>query len=304
VLFLLLSLPRSLLIFLALLYGCPGVTAMSDGQPFPQITFKAFNNFVVENFSSQISLTTVLLVLFSLTENSDLLNLHACQKNPYLPGEKAQTASGWMKSLARALNEHLGDNAKALFKTRELPQSFEHDELTIPVCIKLDKMADALKLKPTFSNSGKMKHKLSSVSHQEIAAVHVICPTSVECEDTKCSPHALHQDTRLRDIPHVTLIKGTNIYKNVSVLSGMCVGCNTRYYADHESIIQESNQKTRVYLNSAKYMKIGQHIWVDRSFSNAVVNGMYSFHGSAAAYTEYWNNTFGLVNLDHSAKLK
>jgi len=30
---------------------------------------------------------------------------------------------------------------------------------------------------------------------------------------------------------------------------------------------------------------------------------MYSFHASAAAYTDYWNNTFGHVNLEYSAKL-
>ncbi len=30
---------------------------------------------------------------------------------------------------------------------------------------------------------------------------------------------------------------------------------------------------------------------------------MYSFHASAAAYTEYWNNTFGQIDLEHSAKL-
>ena len=33
------------------------------------------------------------------------------------------------------------------------------------------------------------------------------------------------------------------------------------------------------------------------------MNGMYSFHASAAAYTDYWNNTFGQVNLEYSAKL-
>jgi len=31
---------------------------------------------------------------------------------------------------------------------------------------------------------------------------------------------------------------------------------------------------------------------VDRSFSRAVQNGMYSFHASAAAYNDFWNNTF------------
>ena len=30
---------------------------------------------------------------------------------------------------------------------------------------------------------------------------------------------------------------------------------------------------------------------------------MYSFHASAAAYTDYWNNAFGEVNLNHMAPL-
>ena len=74
---------------------------------------------------------------------------------------------------------------------------------------------------------------------------------------------------------------------------------DAKYYADHEGIHQASGRTNRIYLNSAKYIKVGQHTWVDHIFSNAVVNGMYSFHGSATAYTEYWNNTFGQVNLEN-----
>jgi hypothetical protein len=106
-----------------------------------------------------------------------------------------------------------------------------------------------------------------------------------------------------RDIAKVTLIKGNTIYKEVHVLSGKCSHCEAKYYADHEGINQASGRRNRIYLNSAKYIKIGQSVWVDRTFSNAVVNGMYSFHASAAAYTDYWNNTFGQVDLEHSIKL-
>ena len=31
---------------------------------------------------------------------------------------------------------------------------------------------------------------------------------------------------------------------------------------------------------------------MDQSFSQAVWNGLYSFHASAAMYTKYWNNSF------------
>ena len=118
-----------------------------------------------------------------------------------------------------------------------------------------------------------------------------------------CKPFALAQDTHARDISKVTLIKGIKIYKEVHVLSGKCSHCDAKYHADHEGINQATGRRNRIYLNSAKYMKIGQRVWVDRSFSNAVVNGMYSFHASAAAYTDYWNNTFGQVDLEHSIQL-
>lgn len=56
-------------------------------------------------------------------------------------------------------------------------------------------------------------------------------------------------------------------------------------------VLQDDNRHTRVYLNSAKYLKVGQSLWVDRAFSNTVLNGMYSFHASASAFTEFWNNS-------------
>ena len=125
----------------------------------------------------------------------------------------------------------------------------------------------------------------------------------MECEDLNCKPFALAQNTPPQDIPKVTLIKGITIHNNVHVLSGKCSHCDAKYYADHEGIHQATGRRNRIYLNSAKYIKVGQHTWGDHTFSNAVVNGMYSFHGSAAAYTEYWNNTFGQVNLEYPAKL-
>jgi CxC5 like cysteine cluster associated with KDZ transposases len=69
--------------------------------------------------------------------------------------------------------------------------------------------------------------------------------------------------------------------------------CKTLYFADHEHVTETGDKYTKVYLNNAKYLKVGQALWVDWVFAGGVVNGMYSFHASAAAYTEYWNNSFG-----------
>ena len=189
------SLTCNFLMLLVPLLCISTVAAMPTQDPFPDVTFKVFSEFVAQNFSSRVSLATVLLVLFSLTENPDLLNLHGQQKRPYVQGEKNQTTSGWMNSLARALEKCLGSTTKTLMKHKELPQNLNNDMLVTPIATKLDSMASVLKLEPKFSKSGKLKNKLAIISQHEITAVHVICPTSMECEDLNCKPFALAQDT-------------------------------------------------------------------------------------------------------------
>jgi hypothetical protein len=100
----------------------------------------------------------------------------------------------------------------------------------------------------------------------------------------------------------VTLVKGSKIYDNVHVLSGKCTYCKTKYYADHESSDANGTQM-RFYLNSAKYLKIGQSVWVDRIFSGAVINGVYSFHASSSAFAEFWNDSFWYTQKTQSRKI-
>src|ERR1700685_1464259 len=106
-----LAFPWSFVLLVGLL---PVVSAAPNDDPFYGITFRAFSQFVEQNFSSRISLTTVLVVLFTMTNNSDLLNLHAHQQHP-LPDECMQTISGWLKALACAnLVKKLADFFKQL----------------------------------------------------------------------------------------------------------------------------------------------------------------------------------------------
>jgi CxC5 like cysteine cluster associated with KDZ transposases/CxC6 like cysteine cluster associated with KDZ transposases len=265
------------------------VSAVPEEGQFPNISFKLFSQFVKENFSSGITLSQVLLVLFTITDNHDLLNLHARQQNPRYSGENHSSNTGWLKSLARALQEKLGEGNTKLFKKDERKQLSEKENID-GVTQKLDGLAKLLDLYP-YDSDGQFQGKIKAVSYKSIKAAQVICPISITCETTSCNPRSLLQNTRLRDIPRVTLIKGSEIYENVQVLTGYCPSCQTTYHADHERVLQEGNRHTRVYLNSAKYLKVGQSLWVDRVFSNAVVNGMYSFHASASAFTEYWNNS-------------
>lgn len=78
-------------------------------------------------------------------------------------------------------------------------------------------------------------------------------------------------------------------------LKGHCNICSTFYSADHETYMAAGqNEKKKLILNHARYLKIGTHLWVDRVFSNAVCNGMYHFHASANAYMQYLNSAFGM----------
>jgi hypothetical protein len=289
-----------ILLFLAIL---PTASAIPNEAAFPDISFRTFNMLVQEIFSSDISLATVLMVLFTLTNNPTLLSLHARQQNPVVKGERKVEITAWIKALAHALHNKLEDQIYTLQSDDEKETRDSNSALINSVGRKLDQFSKHLDLYP-YNSRGKFQGKLKTISHAQIQPVLVICPDSIECEDISCDPWAVHQVTKTRDIPKVTLVKGSDIYQNVSVLTGQCGKCKTLYSADHETLYEtvseEETRNRRIYLNSAKYLKVGQSIWVDRVFSNAVVNGMYSFHASASAYREYWNNSFGV---DKSFKL-
>ena len=269
------------------------VSATMDQDPFPNIEFKLFSQFIEDHFSAKITLATVLTLLFSLTENSDLLNLHARQQNPATRKEHNILLSGWMKALARALEKRLGTSTNRLFKKSENRQSLSDLDVTNSISTKLHSMSKLLSLYP-FNKHGQFLGKLQSISQREIEPVHVICPEAMECETVECNGRSIQQTVRDENVPQVTLIKGTKIYEDVPLLTGKCPNCQTRYYADHERAMHYAgpNECGKVYLNSAKYLKVGQNVWVDRVFSGSVLNAMYSFHASSSAFVEFWNDSF------------
>ena len=279
----------------------PAVYASPEPGAFPDIPFNMFSDYISKNFNRDISLSTVLLMFFSLIENPDLLNLHARQKIKVLDGEKNIQATGWLKCLSRALYEctQKHQTEEMLFTSSDLLQFTTEDKRITPLTVKLDDFATVLGLVPKGKKAPKTK--LVPISQQQIQPLLVICPRSVVCEDMNCKPRSLVQGTKPHDIPKVTLIKDTKIYKNVPLLTGQCPKCSTLYSADHERVLQNTNttnkEYTSVYLNSALYLKVGQSLWVDRKFSTAVLNGMYSFHASSSAYVEFWNNSFGNIDI-------
>ena len=89
----------------------------------------------------------------------------------------------------------------------------------------------------------------------------MICPTSMECQTVSHNGQYFLLDTRNCDVPQVTLIKGAKTHDGVHVISGKCTKCDTKYYADHESSKDPGVvAQRRFYINSAKYLKVGQSL--------------------------------------------
>ncbi|KAF8057814.1 hypothetical protein FPV67DRAFT_1429731 [Lyophyllum atratum] len=152
-----------LLIWLAFL---PCAAASGATTPFPDIPFAAFSDFVLTTFNPDISLATVLLVLFSLVENPDLLNLHARQKHPNQQNENRIVASGWLKSLSRALGNRLGveTGLLMLFKENQMLSDSWDTDLTM----KLDGFSELLGLTPY--KQGVFSRKLRKHSIRVVAS--------------------------------------------------------------------------------------------------------------------------------------
>ena len=234
--------------------------ASHQSGSFPTIAFKDFSDFILGNFGPTISLPTVITLLLSMTNNPELLSLHFKQ------AEKSKSTS-WIKCLARAVKEQLGDdNTKTLFSEAELSlfeTSTTRDPDITSLAEKLGQFSQVLEIYP-YNQKRKFTGTLQSISHDCIKPALLICPISAVCLTAGCNHSPLHQKSRLRDIPYVTLIKGTNIYYNVQLLSGQCNKCETIYYADHEHTpASEGTEAMKFFLNSAQYLKVGQKLWVN-----------------------------------------
>ena len=244
----------------------PVVSATPNHEVLSNITFRAFAEFVEENFSSTVSLATVLVTLFTISDNSDLLNLHSRMQHPKM-GERSHTITGWIKALARALSEKLGqNNTKRLIKRSEEMSDHDNERLNQGLAVKLDALYQLLDISPY--NDQDERRPIYKESKTEIEPAYVICPISMECQTTTCNGRSLLLTTRDHDVPRVTLIKGSTLHQKVHLLTGECSVCHTKYFADHETSARGiPSQSNKFHLNNAKYLKVGQSVWVDRVFS-------------------------------------
>jgi hypothetical protein len=270
----------------------PGSVALSDQNPFPDIKFATFNKIILNEFSPDISLATVISVLFTIMENTDLLNLHARQQYSLHKEENCIMTSSWIKQLSQALYAKLQVDNSELLQKNDFHTGITANQLYTNLGKRLDHLAKSLNL-IQFNSKGRLK-PLNSISYKKIDAAYVLSPPSYECQTKRCKSRSLRQISKNRDIPLVTLVKNNTILEHVPVLVGECLECHTSYHVDHErySIAEQDERFSKVYLNSARYLKVGANVWVDRVFSNAAVNSMYHFHASTSAYTEFWNSSY------------
>ena len=274
---------------LALLF-IPHVLASPQSGPFPSIAFKDFSDFILGQFGPRISLSTVIVLLLSMTNNTELLSLHFKQ-------DPKGGSTSWIRCLARAIKEQLGaDVTKTLFSESDLSQfdTATTRELDITtLAAKLSQFSQALEIYP-YNQNKKFTGTLKPISHDSIQPALLICPNSSACLTAGCNRCALQQKSRLRDIPMVTLIKGTDIFNNVQLLAGQCNKCKTVYYADHKRTPgTDDTEAMKFFLNSAHYLKVGQKLWINRGFSKAVLNAMYDLHASASGWMKFFNDTYG-----------
>ena len=95
--------PTLIWLFLWLYMALP-VSAVPSQSQFPDILFTDFSRAVTSTFGSGVTLATVLAILFSLTDNPDLLNLHFRQQHPTEIGENKIQKSGWIIALVNSLH--------------------------------------------------------------------------------------------------------------------------------------------------------------------------------------------------------
>jgi hypothetical protein len=124
------SMPLFGILVLFMLF-CLGLHAVPTAGAFPDITFEVFNAFIANTFGPKISLSTVLMLLFTLNANTNLLNLHACSKKKEFRYEQIRSLSTWMSALSGSVQKNTTKKQiKLLFKPDEMPEDLLGKEAT------------------------------------------------------------------------------------------------------------------------------------------------------------------------------
>jgi hypothetical protein len=117
----------------------PLAAASSEFRPFPEMTFLSFSQFIQKNFSANISLSTVLMMLFTMTENPDLLSLHARQQYSLVKEENISSVNSWIKNLSWAVYVKANRNASVLLHESDQYEGISENVIITNIATKLDK---------------------------------------------------------------------------------------------------------------------------------------------------------------------
>ncbi|KAF9489325.1 hypothetical protein BDN71DRAFT_1512229 [Pleurotus eryngii] len=116
---------------------------------------------------------------------------------------------------------------------------------------------------------GNFESKLCPISTVSVQPIILITSIVMACPTLDCNNHGLTQDLQEHNISHVTLLQGNHKWFTQNNVDDLCL-----------------------YLNNAKYLKVGKRVWVNHIVSEAIVNVNYNFHTSTATITEFWNFSF------------
>jgi len=199
-------------------------------QDFPHITFAAFSKLILETFNADTKLDTVLIILFSILENPEIFNHHGRTKYHKHKSEYTISHNSWISGFSEILLGRLPGGVKDVFGN---DASFDRIG-TSAMIIAVDKVATTLGYQ-SYTSDGKKLRTLKPVNLQKLQPIHMIVPKPSECQTETCEPYAIKRHTISRDIPQVTLLKGSEVIKYAYVLQGKCAHCNTIYAADRET---------------------------------------------------------------------
>ena len=110
-----------------------------------------------------------------MTENPDLLSLHARQQYSLVKG-----VNSWIKNLSWAVYVKANRNASVLLHESHQYEGISENVIIINIATKLDKLAQLLDL-IKYNKKGHLKSALKPISYKAIEAVHIICPASYQC---------------------------------------------------------------------------------------------------------------------------
>ena len=81
------------------------------------------------------------MVLFTITENPDLLSLHARQQYSLGKGENLSSINSWIKSLSQAVYGKVNSNASMLLHESDQYEGIFENHIISNIATKLDKLA-------------------------------------------------------------------------------------------------------------------------------------------------------------------